>query len=85
MTQSGFLATTCNLAQAREKWRVQGTIGFGFDFASQWLKNWRETFEAIIKRINFYRVITLNSHLKIAKQNALLAFKSAWGEWKVSL
>ena len=40
MNQSEFLAITCNLLKAREKSRAQGAIGF--DFASHWLKNWRE-------------------------------------------
>ena len=44
MNQSEFLAITCNLLKAREKSRVQGAIGFGFAFASHWLKNWREIF-----------------------------------------
>jgi len=33
------------LFNVREKSRVQG--GIGFDFASHWLKNWREIFEPI--------------------------------------
>ena len=36
MNQSQFLATTCNSLKAREKSRVHGAIGFGFD--SHWLK-----------------------------------------------
>ena len=39
MNQSESLAITCNSLEAREKSRVQGGIGFGFD--SHWLKNWR--------------------------------------------
>ena len=39
MNQSEFLAITCNLLKAQEKWRVQGAIGFGF--ASNWLKKTR--------------------------------------------
>ena len=42
MNQSQFLAITCNSVEAREKSRVRGAIGFGFD--SHWLKNWREAF-----------------------------------------
>ena len=42
MNQSQFLAITCNSLEAREKSRVHGAIGFGFD--SHWLKNWRESF-----------------------------------------
>ena len=38
--QSEFRAITYNLLKAREKWRLQGAIGFVF--ASHWLKNWRE-------------------------------------------
>ena len=36
MNQSQFLAITCNSLEAREKSRVHGAIGFGFD--SHWLK-----------------------------------------------
>ena len=39
MNQSQFLAITCNSPEAREKSRVHGWIGFGFGFASHWLKN----------------------------------------------
>ena len=31
MNQSQFLAITCNLLEAREKSRVHGAVGFGFD------------------------------------------------------
>ena len=44
MNQSEYLTITCNLLKARENSRVQGVIGFGFDFASNWLKNLRTTF-----------------------------------------
>ena len=37
MNQSQFLVTTCNSLEAREKSRVHGAIGFGFD--SHWLKD----------------------------------------------
>jgi len=37
MNQSQFPAITCNSLEAREKLRVRGAIGFGFD--SHWLKN----------------------------------------------
>ena len=36
MNQTQFLAITCNSLEAREKSRVHGAIGFGFD--SHWLK-----------------------------------------------
>ena len=36
MNQSQFLAIACNSLVAREKSRVHGAIGFGFD--SHWLK-----------------------------------------------
>ena len=39
MNQSQFLAITRNSLEAREKSRVHGAIGFGFGFASYWLKN----------------------------------------------
>ena len=50
MNQSQFLAITYNSLKAREKSRVHGAIVFGFGFDSQWLKNWRESFEPITKR-----------------------------------
>ena len=62
--QSQFLAITCNQLQAREKSCAHGVIGFAF--ASHWLKNWRESFKAIIKRSNHNHVITFDSHLKTA-------------------
>ena len=64
MDQSQFLAITCNSLKAREKSRVRGAIGFGF--ASNWLKNWRESFKPIIERSNCNHVITFDSHLKTA-------------------
>ena len=72
MNQSQFLAITCNSLEAREKSRVQGGIGFGFGFASHWLKNWRESFRPITKRSNRNYVITFDSHLK----TALMVFQS---------
>ena len=36
MNQSQFLAITCNSLEARERSRLHGAIGFGFD--SHWLK-----------------------------------------------
>ena len=39
MNQSQFLAITCNSLKAREKPRAHSAIGFGFGFASHWLKN----------------------------------------------
>ena len=62
MDQSQFLAITCNSLVAREKSRVHGAIGFGFD--SHWLKNWREYFKPITKLSNRIHVITFDSHLK---------------------
>ena len=38
MNQSQFLAIIWNSLEAREKSRVHGAIGFGFGFASHWLK-----------------------------------------------
>ena len=64
MSQSQFLAITCNSLKAREKWRVHGATGFGF--ASHWLKNWRESFKPITKRSNRNHLITFESHLKTA-------------------
>ena len=64
MNQSQFLAITCNSLKAREKSRLRGAIGFGFD--SHWLKNWRESFKPTTKRSNRSHVITFDSILKIA-------------------
>ena len=69
MNQSQFLAITCNSLEAREKSRVHGANGFGFD--SHWLKNWRESFKPITKRSNRNHVITFDSHLKIALKSTL--------------
>ena len=66
MNQSQFLAITCNSLKAREKSGVLGAIGFGFGFASHWLKFWRESFKPITKRSNRNHVITFDSHLKTA-------------------
>ena len=66
MNQSQFIAITCNLLKVQEKSCVQGAIGFGFGFASHWLKNWRKSFKPITKRSNGNHVITFNSHLKTA-------------------
>ena len=63
MNQSQFLAITFNSLEAREKSRVHGAIGFGFD--SHWLKNWRESFKPITKRSNRNHVITFDTHLKL--------------------
>ena len=62
MNQSQFLAITCNSLEAREKSRVHGAIGFGFD--SHWLKNRRESFKPITKRSNRNQIITFDNHLK---------------------
>ena len=64
VNQSQFQAITCNSLEAREKSRVQGAIGFGFD--SHWLKNWRDSFKPITKCNNRNHVITFYSHLKTA-------------------
>ena len=55
MNQSQFLAITCNSLEAREKSRVYGASGFDFD--SNWLKNWRESLKPITKRSirNYFR------------------------------
>ena len=57
MNQSHFLAITCNSLKASEKSRVHDAIGFGF--ASQWLKNWRDSLKPITKRSNHDHVITM--------------------------
>ena len=64
MSQSQFLAITCNSLEAQEKSRVHGAIGVAF--ASHWLKNCRNSFKPITKRSNPNHVITFDSHLKTA-------------------
>ena len=64
MNQSQFPAIIWNLLKAREQSRVHGAIDFGF--ASNWLKNWRESFKPIIKRSSRNHVISFDSHLKTA-------------------
>ena len=64
MNQSQFLAIICNSLKAREKSRLHGAVGFGFD--SHRLKNWRKSFKPITKRSNRSYVITFDSHLKTA-------------------
>ena len=66
MNQSQFLEITSNSLETQDKSRVHGAIGFGFGFASHWLKNWRESFKPITKRSNRNHVITFDSHLKTA-------------------
>ena len=66
MNQSQFLEITSNSLETRGKSRVHGAIGFGFGFASHWLKNWRESFKPITKRSNRNHIITFDSHLKTA-------------------
>ena len=61
-SQKLFLAITCNSLEAREKSCVRGVVGL--DFASHWLKNWRESFKPITKRSNRNHVITFDGHLK---------------------
>ena len=73
MNHSQFLAVICYSLKAREKSRARGAIGFGF--ASHWLKNWRDSFNPIIKRSNRNRVITFDSHLKTALSTRCLNFK----------
>ena len=62
--QPQFLAITCYSLEAREKSRVQGASGFGFD--SHWLKKWRKSFEPITKLDNHNCVITFDSRAKTA-------------------
>ena len=76
MNQSEFLAITCNAPEAREISRVYGAIGFGF--ASDWLKNWHESFKPITKRSNRNHVITFDSHLKTALTLDTHSFLMIW-------
>ena len=71
MNQSQFLAITSNSLKAREQSRGHDAIGF--DFASHWLKNWRESFTPITNRSNRNHVITFNNHLKTVVQRAGLS------------
>ena len=64
MNQSQFLAITCNSLEAREKSRLRGANGLGFD--SHWLENVRESFKPITKRSKRNHVITFDRHLKTA-------------------
>ena len=76
MNQSQFLAISCYSIEAREKSRVHGAIGFGFDF--HWLKNWYESFKPITKCSNPNHVITFDSHLKTAlSQSVSVAIATA--------
>ena len=77
MNQLQFLAIICNSLEAREKSRVRGAIGFGFD--SHWLKNWRDSFQPITKRSNRNHVITFDSHLKTALYAECFCFVQAYG------
>ena len=79
MNQSQFLAITCNSLEAREKSRVHGAIGFGFD--SHWLKNWRESFKPITKHSNRNHVISFDGHLKTALCKIAKCTSLAWHEW----
>ena len=74
MNQSQFVAITCSSLEARVKSRVHGAIGFGFGFASHWLKNWRESFKPITKRSNRNRVITFDTNLKTALSKQIAVF-----------
>ena len=74
MNQSQFLAITCNSLETREKSRVHGPNGF--DFASRWWKNWRESFKPITKRSNRNHVIAFDSYLKIALNGAVCSITS---------
>ena len=64
MSQSQFLAITCNSLVTREKSRLHGAACFGFD--SHWLKNWHESLKPITKRSNRNHEITFDSQLKTA-------------------
>ena len=68
MNQPKFLQITCNWFKAWEKWRVRGAIGIGF--TPHWLKSLREIFKPIAQRSNGNRVITFESHLKTALNEA---------------
>ena len=71
MNQSEFVAIACKLLKEGESLRVQDMIGFGFGFASPWLKNWRDISRSVTKLSNRNRVITFDSHLKCSYFNLL--------------
>ena len=87
MNPSEFLAITCNLLKVREKSLVQGASGFGFGFASHWMKNWCEIFKPISKRSS--RIFTFENHLKTAPWRIisggclfnLQMWNDFWSEW----
>jgi len=61
MNQSKFVPNTCNLLTAREKWCIQGAIGFGFP--SHRLKKLAQDIKA--KHSNYCNCgISLDSHLQ---------------------
>ena len=78
MNQSQFLAITCNSLEAREKSRVHGAIGFGFAFASHWLKNWRDSFKPISKRSN-------RNHFRHSFENRYSYYNQPIGNQDVSM
>ena len=61
MNQSEFFEITRNFLKAWEK--IAGDKVFGFDFVSRWLRNWREIFTPVSKRINRNYLITFDSLL----------------------
>ena len=67
MNQSEFLEITCSYSSKCMK--IHAAIGFGV--ASDWSKNWRESFKPIPKRSNSHRVITIDGNLKTAPINML--------------
>ena len=67
MNQSQLLAITCSSLKEREKSRVHGAIGFGL--ASDWLKNWPESFKPIGKHRNRNHVFTFDSHFNYFRQS----------------
>ena len=78
MNQLDFLIMTCYLLKEREKSRLQGEISFGF--ASHWWLNCQwGIIEPITERSNHNRVISLESHLKIALVHYTYTQKQADG------
>ena len=64
LNQSEFLSNDWNLFKAWAKSRAQVAIGFGFAFASHWLKNWREIFKPTTIR-HCYLKATLSTSLHL--------------------
>ena len=64
--QNSWYWITCNLLKARENHVHKLRLVLVLRFASDWLKNWCESFKTINKLSVRNRLITFNSHFKTA-------------------